>query len=558
MFCAGHTAGRQCVSAYCIRRETAPLRTVLFVRRGAVVVCNMSRRKQEEKLNALISGAGIERIQPPCGYFGRCGGCAYQDIAYEDQLKIKAAQVVSLLSEKAGKPEMEKDIAAFVQSLLPEEQGGIQTKHAASLKSENAKNTHSLFPDEKAQGAPGTLSDEKVKKTAAQSGSWVFEGIDRSPDIYGYRNKMEFSFGDEMKGGPLALGLHKKRSFYDIVNIRKCLICPDDMNLIRNTVLDYFAPLYAQGQIDYVNTKSHAGYLRHLLLRRACNTGEILIGLVTSTPQKSVKLDASKEEELINGLVVKLLSLEAELDGTIAGICHIYNDSLSDVVQSDAVKILYGRDYIYEEICSLRFKVSIFSFFQTNSKGAQILYETARSWAKELSAAKEGEVRCAEGGRAAPEALCLQKPVIFDLYSGTGTIAQLMSPAASKVIGIEIVEEAVEAARENAALNGIENVRFISGDVLKILCGSEGDSLAEPDIIILDPPREGVHPKALGRILGYGCENIIYISCKIQSLADELEAFANAGYFPVKARCIDMFPNAKPQETVCLLGKLKT
>ena len=458
---------------------------------------------------------------PDCEYFGRCGGCRYRDIPYEEQLKKKAKEVTGLFAETFGEPKPEN----------PE-------------------------------------------------GLWEFEGITPSPLINGYRNKMEFSFGDERKNGPLALGLHKKKSFYDIVNLRSCLICPEDMNIIRNAVLDHFAPLYEEGRVDYVRQKTHIGYLRHLLIRRAENTGEILICLVTASPSKSEKLKAEEEEGIINGFVSAVLSIEDKLSGSIAGICHIYNDALSDVVKSDRTDILYGRDYIYEEICGLKFKISVFSFFQTNSKGAELLYGTARDYAAkagyvtDMAKADEKEVSCeikeeicpAEDVSAAIDSAEIynhendknipgnlkaeRKPVIFDLYCGTGTISQLMSPAASEVYGIEIVEEAVSAAKENAALNSIENVHFIAGDVMKILCGEEGKNLPRPDLIILDPPREGVHPKALGKILEYGCENIIYISCKAKSLACELAAFKSAGYDLVKARCVDMFPATANVETV--------
>ena len=415
-----------------------------------------------------------------CEYFGRCGGCKYRNIPYEEQLKKKAKEVTDMFAETFGSP----------------------------------------YPEEAV-------------------GSWTFEGITPSPLINGYRNKMEFSFGDERKGGPLALGLHKKKSFYDIVNLRSCLICPEDMNIIRNAVLDHFEPLYGEGKIDYVRQKTHIGYLRHLLLRRAENTGEILICLVTAQPEKSAKLKAEEEEQLLEEFVSCLLSLKDKLSGKIAGICHIYNDALSDVVKSDRTDILYGRDYIYEEICGLKFKISVFSFFQTNSLGAEVLYGIAKDYARQAMADKT------DPGR---------KPVIYDLYSGTGTISQLLSGAASEVYGIEIVEEAVSAAKENAALNDIENVHFIAGDVMKILCGEEGESLPGPDLMILDPPREGIHPKALGKILGYGCENIVYISCKAKSLAGELSAFKNAGYELVKARCVDMFPMTANVETVVLMS----
>ena len=160
------------------------------------------------------------------------------------------------------------------------------------------------------------------------------------------------------------------------------------------------------------------------------------------------------------------------------------------MVKSDRTSVLYGQDYFYEELLGLKFKVSVFSFFQTNSYGAEVLYQTAREYIGNLD--KED---------------C----VVYDLYSGTGTIAQLMAPVAKKVIGVEIVEEAVEAAKKNAMLNGLDNCEFIAGDVLKVL-----DEIEEkPDFIILDPPRDGIHPRALQKIIKYGVDRMVYISCKL-------------------------------------------
>ena len=228
------------------------------------------------------------------------------------------------------------------------------------------------------------------------------------------------------------------------------------------------------------------------------------------------------------------------------------NDSVADVVRSDETRILYGRDYFYEELLGLRFRISAFSFFQTNSLGAEVLYSTAREFVGDLydgDSAKGAEKT--EEGKAGEEK---RDRVVFDLYSGTGTIAQLMAPLAKKVVGVEIVEEAVDAARENAALNGLDNCEFIAGDVLKVL-----DELEEkPDLIILDPPRDGVHPKALGKILAYGVERIVYISCKPTSLARDLVRFLEEGYRAERVVCCDMFPWTGNVETVVLLTKLHT
>ena len=347
---------------------------------------------------------------------------------------------------------------------------------------------------------------------AAVEGDYVFEGVRKSPKEFAYRNKMEFSFGDQEKGGKLTLGLHKRGSFYDIVPVDHCQIVSDDIRQIITLTREYFSE---QG-CTFFHKMSHEGYLRHLLVRNAAKTGEILVCLVTT----------SQENRDLSEWTNRLLS--AHLDGKIAGILHMINDGLSDVVKADSTEILYGKDYFYEEILGLRFKISPFSFFQTNSAGAEVLYEKAREYIGEI-----------DGG------------VVYDLYSGTGTIAQVLAPVAKKVIGVEIVEEAVFAARENAKENHLSNCEFIAGDVLKTL----DDIEEKPDFIVLDPPREGVHPKALRKILAYGVDRIVYISCKPTSLARDMEMILEAGYQPLRAECVDMFPWTRGIETVVLLQR---
>jgi len=456
--------------------------------------------RAEGNLIEVIEKSPLECRDKACKVFGDCGGCSYQTLTYEDQLNLKKEQVIRLLDQ---------------------------------------------------------VCDD-----------FKFEGIIGSPFEFGYRNKMEFSFGDEYKGGPLALGLHKKGSFYDILTVDDCRIVDKDYNLILVCVLDYARQL----GLDYYHKQTHKGYLRHLLVRKAAKTGEILINIITTSQEEeagkiiknnsnmpgdeasdealgrvqsnnhipakeftgshdkaAVKNDNSNEvnnkaEDIFMELAERLLSLP--LEGKITGILHSYNDSLADVVKSDKTVILYGRDYIYEELLGLRFKISTFSFFQTNSLGAELLYSKVREYVGET-----------------------KDKSIFDLYSGTGTIAQLLAPVARKVCGVEIVEEAVEAARENAALNGLANCEFIAGDVLKVI-----DSLRDkPDIIVLDPPRDGIHPKALDKILAFGVDRIIYVSCKPTSLIRDLAVMQEKGYKVEKVCCVDMFPQTGHVETITVL-----
>lgn len=360
----------------------------------------------------------------------------------------------------------------------------------------------------------------QVKKLLDEvTSDYEFEGIKGSPCQFGYRNKMEFSFGDAYKDGPLALGMHKRGSFYDIVTVEKCKIVDEDFRNILSCVWKFFEDT----DLKFFHKLSHEGYLRHLLVRKAAKTQEILIDLVTSS-----QIDTEKEELLLKKMTEKLLALQ--LKGTIKGVLHTVNDSAADVIQNDHTDILFGQDFFYEELLGLRFKISPFSFFQTNSLGAEVLYETARSYVGET-----------------------KDKVIFDLYSGTGTIAQLLAPVAKKVIGIEIVEEAVEAAKVNAELNGLNNCEFIAGDVLKAI-----DLVKDkPDFIVLDPPRDGIHPKALMKIIHFGVEQMVYISCKPTSLVRDLEMLEGAGYKLQKVCCIDMFPGTYHAETICCLTRRK-
>lgn len=406
-------------------------------------VNKFKRGKAEGRLLEVLEKSPLETREPVCSIFPDCGGCMYQTMAYEDQVRMKADQIKSIL-------------------------------------------------------------DEAVDK------EYIFEGVKASPKEFGYRNKMEFSFGDEYKDGPLSLGLHKKGSTYDVLTAADCKLVHEDMTKVLVCILNYFR----ERNVGYYRKMQHEGYLRHLLLRRGDRTGEILVNLVTTT----------QEEHDMEPLKEALLDLN--LEGKIVGFLHILNDSLSDVVQSDEMRIIYGQDYFYEKLLDLEFKITPFSFFQPNSRGAEVLYNIVREYI--------GDIR---------------NMTVFDLFSGTGTIAQVLAPVAKQVIGVEIVEEAVEAAKENAARNGLDNCRFIAGDVFKVL-----DEIEEkPDVIVLDPPRDGIHPKALPKILDYGVDRIVYISCKVTSLARDLEMIQGRGYEVVKCVAVDQFCETVHVETAVLL-----
>ncbi|MDP3387550.1 MAG: 23S rRNA (uracil(1939)-C(5))-methyltransferase RlmD [Eubacteriales bacterium] len=339
---------------------------------------------------------------------------------------------------------------------------------------------------------------------------YEYQPIVASPEPFEYRNKMEFSFGDEYFEGPLSLGLHERGKFYEIVTVDTCKLVDSDFTRILESVLTYFQE---KGTAFYHKGR-HEGFLRHLVVRKGKQTGEILINLVTSS-----------QGELDGGeFASKLLNLS--LKGVIRGILHTINDSKSDTVKSDETSVLYGTEHMTEKLMGLSFDISPFSFFQTNTLGAEKLYEVVREY---IGNSKDN--------------------IIFDLYTGTGTIAQIISTVAKKVIGVEIVLEAVIKAKENASLNGITNCKFIAGDVLKVM-----DDLEEkPDIIILDPPRSGIHPKAINKIISFRPDTFIYISCNPKALLVDLPNFLEAGYEVKKAVAVDMFPMTGHVETCILL-----
>jgi len=391
-------------------------------------------------------------VSPLCPNTDRCGGCTFQTLTYEDELTLKRDMILDLF-DKAG-------------ITLPIERESVEARPA--------------------------------------------------PSVYEYRNKMEFSFGDECKDGPLALGLRGVGSHYEVCDGSVCNICHPDFNKIVECVRDFFRE---RGASFYHKTR-RVGHLRHLVIRRGDYTGEILINLVTAMGLDSV------------GLVEALLGLS--LEGHIRGILQTTNESVADVVRADHVELLYGEDFFFDECLGLKFKIYPFSFFQTNTLGAEKLYKTVREFAK-------------RGTEIAGD--------VFDLYCGTGTIAQILSESAERVFGIEIVESAIVAARENAVLNNIDNCKFICGDVSKTTLEPLMEEGVRPDVIIVDPPRDGIHPKSIMPIIEFGARKIVYVSCKPTSLVRDLAVFLDNGYLLRDIRIHDMFARSYHVECVALLER---
>lgn len=383
-----------------------------------------------------------------CKHDDFCGGCIYQGATYQEQLKTKENQVLSLLEEKG-------------------------------------------------------ISPEKIDR------------IEGAPHQYRYRNKMEYTFGDMVKNGPMTLGMHKKGNFMSIITVNECQLVDEDFNRI----LSYTLAFAEDRGYKFYHKKIHKGLLRNLIIRKGARTGQLLVNIVTSSQEHF------DEEGFVKGL------LELQLENEIAGVLRTLNDNLADAVVCDSIKLLWGQDYYTEKLLGLSFKVSAFSFFQTNVEAVERLYSEALALIDRL----EGKT-------------------VFDLYCGTGTISQIMALKAKNVIGIELVEEAVAAAKENARLNGLDNCHFIAGDVFKVLSDME----EKPDVIVVDPPRAGIQSKALDKILDYGVSQIVYISCNPKTMADNIKYMEYYGYRCVYLKPFDNFPFTKHVETVCLLTREKS
>ena len=401
-----------------VEDETIEVKNVIPGQKIELRVTKAGRGRMKGRLQRILEPSSFENAENSCPHFGICGGCFMQTVPYEKQLELKEQMIRRMFYPIMGEEEFEA----------------------------------------------------------------VYEGIKKSPLESEYRNKMEFSFGNEVKDGPLRLGMHKRGSFYDIVEVENCQICDETFRGILKTTVSFFR----EKNLDFFHKMAHVGYLRHLLVREGQMEGEYLVDLVTST-----QIDPNFEKELLEEW--KNLLLEKYPDGRIVGILHTKNDSQSDAVIDEGTEILYGQNYFYESLLGLKFKVTPFSFFQTNSKGAEVLYSVARDY----------------------------------------------------------ILEAVEAAKENAALNNLSNCDFIAGDVFKVLEGLE----TKPDMIVLDPPRDGVSPKALKKIISYGVDQMIYIACKPSSLARDIPTLNEAGYSVTRMGLVDMFPSTANVEMLALLNK---
>ncbi|MFW5795260.1 MAG: 23S rRNA (uracil(1939)-C(5))-methyltransferase RlmD [Bacillota bacterium] len=337
-----------------------------------------------------------------------------------------------------------------------------------------------------------------------------YEGITASPDIFEYRNNMEFSFGDLKIDGELQLGMHPRGRRFDVVTVDHCLLVDNDFRIVLSEIIDYCR----KQNFKKYHIKKREGFLRNLIIRKGINTGEVIVNLIT-TSQKDH--DFSRLSEKLNNL---------KLEGNLVGFIQTINDNFSDQVSCDEMIVYYGRKYFYDTLLDKKFKIDSLSFFQTNTKGAEILYKQAGEYIENA-----------------------KNKIVYDLYCGAGTISQTIADDAEKIYGIEIDKNAVQRAGENADLNGVNNTKYLAGDVLKKIDNIEDKA----DLIIIDPPRPGINPKALNKIAGINADKILYISCNPKSLAKDIKELKVHNYKLERFRAVDMFPHTKHLEVISIL-----
>ena len=399
-----------------------------------------------------------KRTQPACEHFGVCGGCKWQDMAYEHQLSYKQNEVVNNL-RRIGHIEL-PDITPIL---------GCENQ-------------------------------------------------------YFYRNKMEFSFSDsrwltleEVKsdkdlGDKNALGFHIPGMWDKILDIKKCHLQEDPSNAIRNAVKQFAL----ENNLVFFNTRNQSGFLRTMMIRTS-STGDIMVMFQFFKEDKENR--------------VMLLDFIAESFPEITSLQYVINEKANDTIYDQEVICYKGKDHIFEEMEGLKFKINAKSFYQTNSGQAYQLYKIARDFAGLTG-----------------------KELVYDLYTGTGTIAQFIAKQAKKVVGVEAVPDAITAAKENAQLNNIQNVEFFVGDMKHVFNASFIGKHGKPDVIITDPPRDGMHKDVVQQILNIAPEKVVYVSCNSATQARDL-ALMDEHYKVTKVQAVDMFPQTFHVENVVLLEK---
>lgn len=379
----------------------------------------------------------------------------------------------------------------------------------------------------KAQAKYKQQQVEEIFNKLGGFSDFKIDPIIQSQNVFHYRNKMEFSFGDKrwltkeeiaIEGTldrDFALGLHIPRIFDKVLNVDECFLQSEVSNKILNFTRDFFK----EKNTSIYSTKSHTGYLRNLVIRQASLTTDLMVNLVTS----------EENDELVNEYCDELLKEVPQVTTVINNI----NKKFAAVAVGDYEKVIYGSGFIYDEIGKHRFRISANSFFQTNTLQAEKLYQTALDFAE----LKGNEV-------------------VYDLYSGAGTIAIFISDKAKKVYAFEAVESAIADAKVNAELNSILNVRFFAADLYKTFLPIVYKyNIPKPDVMIIDPPRSGMHPTTVDDVIKLSPDKIVYVSCNPATQVRDIKLMVEAGYKLIKIKTVDMFPHTFHIENVAVLKK---
>ena len=431
---------------------------------GDKVKAQIRRKKRgyaEAKVEEIITPSK-DRVEPRCTYFGTCGGCKQQDLDYTIQAKYKEEQVKDIFERLGG------------------------------------------------------FKDFKI------------EPIVHSEKVFFYRNKMEFSFAnkrwltkdeigqtEEVENKNFAVGLHIPRIFDKVLDLNECFLQSEESNQILNFTRDFFKAKNA----SIFSTKTHEGYLRHLVIKQASNTDNLMVNLVTS----------NHNDEWIEEYAAKLM----ELIPSITTIVNNVNEKKSQTAYGDFENTYVGDGFIYDKIGDYKFRISANSFFQTNTTQAKNLYQIALDYA---------ELKGDE--------------VVYDLYSGAGTISIYISQKAKAVYSFESVDSAVKDAKTNNKLNNITNVTHLQADLNRsFLPIVEHKEIPKPDVIVLDPPRAGMNPKTVKDLIVLDVPKIVYVSCNPSTQARDIKMLVEAGYKLIKIRPVDMFPHTFHIENVSLLVK---
>ena len=434
---------------------------VPFAVPGDIVDLHIKKKKHsycEAEVVRFIKYSNV-RATPKCEHFGVCGGCKWQNLPYEEQLKAKQKQVYDQL-RRIGKVE------------LPEFQpimGSVKTFEYRNKLEFGCCNKRWLTKDQVASG---------------------------------------FKY-DNMNG----IGFHITGAFDKILPIEKCWLMDDTHNQIRNAIRDYAF----ENNLNFFDLRGQKGLLRDIIIRNS-NTGEWMVIVQFHYDQEG---DEQKAKALLQHV--------ADRFPQITALMYVNNQKCNDTIGDQDVMVFKGNDHIFETMEGLKFKVGPKSFYQTNTDQAYLLYKVAREFAQ-----LTGE------------------EIVYDLYTGTGTIANFVAHKAKKVIGIEYVPEAIEDAKVNSQVNGIENTSFFAGDMKDILTDDFIAGHGRPDVIITDPPRAGMHPDVISVIMKARPKRIVYVSCNPSTQARDLQLL-DAEYKVVKVQPVDMFPHTPHVENVVLL-----